>query len=273
MGAAGISTVPVGLVSTSSPSRLALIDNERALYRVLQLRLDAAGWDLSTYAEPPSTRELVLARANALVLDLDLAGEQRWHYLDDLVEALPALAIVLCTASWPVADRVRALRAGADHWVAKPCHPDELFARVQAAVRARRGYGPPPEMQVIVAGELEVRPHGFRAFAAGRQLELTRREFELLRLLAAAEGQVLTRELIYRRVWGYEMAHGDRSVDVFVRKLRSKLEHASPAWRYLHTHFGIGYRFAAEPAHLADVGSDAAARSDATAAPSTVTRT
>ena len=59
---------------------------------------------------------------------------------------------------------------------------------------------------------------------------------------------MLQREDIYQRVWGYAMAHGDRAVDVFVRKLRSKLERASPEWRYIHTHFGVGYRFAALPA-------------------------
>jgi DNA-binding response OmpR family regulator len=76
---------------------------------------------------------------------------------------------------------------------------------------------------------------------------LTRREFELLRLLAEAPGTVLERETIYQRVWGYAMAHGDRSVDVFVRKLRHKLEQHSPSWRYIHTHFGVGYRFDPEP--------------------------
>ena len=74
-------------------------------------------------------------------------------------------------------------------------------------------------------------------------MELTRREFELLQLLAQAEGKVLQREEIYQAVWGYAMAHGDRSVDVFVRKVRLKLETASPGWSYIHTHFGVGYRF------------------------------
>jgi DNA-binding response OmpR family regulator len=68
----------------------------------------------------------------------------------------------------------------------------------------------------------------------------------------AAEGQVLERGEIYERVWGYAMVHGDRSVDVFVRKLRQKLERASPGWRYIHTHFGVGYRFAAEPRETPD---------------------
>jgi DNA-binding response OmpR family regulator len=89
---------------------------------------------------------------------------------------------------------------------------------------------------------------------AGVSVDLTRREFELIQLLAEAEGQVLQREEIYERVWGYAMVHGDRSVDVFVRKLRQKLERASPGWRYIHTHFGIGYRFAGEPVDAVEGG-------------------
>jgi DNA-binding response OmpR family regulator len=116
----------------------------------------------------------------------------------------------------------------------------------------------------MLAGEIEVRPDQFQVFAHGRSIDLTRREFELIQLLAAAEGRVLEREEIYQRVWGYTMAHGDRSVDVFVRKLRSKLQHASPDWHYIHTHFGVGYRFAAErageePAETPGVGPAPAA--------------
>jgi DNA-binding winged helix-turn-helix (wHTH) protein len=80
-------------------------------------------------------------------------------------------------------------------------------------------------------------------------------ELAALRLLAAADGRVLEREDIYQRVWGYTMARGDRSVDVFVRKLRHKLDAVSPGWRYVHTHFGVGYRFAAEPVEGARVQS------------------
>jgi DNA-binding response OmpR family regulator len=86
-----------------------------------------------------------------------------------------------------------------------------------------------------------------RCGEARSSLHGTRREFELLQTLADAEGKVIEREDIYQRVWGYAMAHGDRSVDVFVRKLRAKLQRQSPAWDYIHTHFGVGYRFQAEP--------------------------
>jgi DNA-binding response OmpR family regulator len=84
-------------------------------------------------------------------------------------------------------------------------------------------------------------------------LDLTPREFELLQLLARSD-RVLRREEIYERVWGYAMVHGDRSVDVFVRKLRQKLRVGSPGWEYIHTHFGVGYRF--DPRLLGDEARD-----------------
>src|SRR5918996_200466 len=99
----------------------------------------------------------------------------------------------------------------------------------------------------LVAGELEIRADQFQAFVSSASVDLTRREFEVLQLLAQAKGKVLQREEIYQAVWGYAMAHGDRSVDVFIRKVRQKLERASPDWSYIHTHFGVGYRFDPEP--------------------------
>jgi two-component system response regulator RegX3 len=162
-----------------------------------------------------------------------------------------------------VAQRVRGLRLGADDWITKPCHPEEVIARVQGLVRRRRRASARTESKPVCAGEVEIRSDRFQAFVSGRSLELTRREFELIELLASGEGRVLEREEIYSRLWGYAMVRGDRSVDVFVRKLRQKLEKASPDWRYIHTHFGIGYRFAAEPA----VGEGEAEEPGAVAAP------
>jgi DNA-binding response OmpR family regulator len=157
--------------------------------------------------------------------------------------------VLVCTGPTSVAQRVRGLRLGADDWVTKPCHPEEVLARVEAALRARQaGTVSAEAVEPVVAGELEIRPDMFEAFVGGRAVGLTRREFELIQLLSASAGRVIPRERIYERVWGYAMAHGDRSVDVFVRKLRKKLEAASPGWRYLHTHFGVGYRFDAHEA-------------------------
>jgi DNA-binding response OmpR family regulator len=191
---------------------------------------------------------LVSMRLNVLVVDLSVLGPAGWSYLEKVCDRLPSLGVIVCTGRSSVSQRVRGLRMGADDWVTKPCHPEELIARAEAvARRRRRAEAARVEVGPVVAGELEIRADQFQAFVGGNSIDLTRREFELIRLLSDAAGQVLEREEIYQRVWGYAMAHGDRSVDVFVRKLRQKLERHSPGWKYIHTHFGIGYRFSPEP--------------------------
>jgi DNA-binding response OmpR family regulator len=223
--------------------RVAVIDTDSGFVQVLTKRMSAMGWQYRTLGSPIPPDELVAMRVNCVVVDLALLGTQAWDYLGRVTEAIPGLGIIVCTQNSTVAQRVRGLRLGADDWVAKPCHPEAVVARVEAVVRRRRQATVRTETRPVVAGELEIRADQFQAFVGGQSLDLTRREFELLGLLAEARGQVLQREEIYQRVWGYAMAHGDRSVDVFVRKLRQKLETASPSWRYIHTHFGIGYRF------------------------------
>jgi DNA-binding response OmpR family regulator len=233
--------------TTQATVRLAILDSDSGFLQVLTKRLGAAGWQHRVLASPVPLDTLVAMRLNAVVIDLAVLGPQAWNYLEKLCTRLPQLGIVVCTGQSSVAQRVRGLRMGADDWVTKPCHPEELIARVEAVVRRRKRADPRDVAAPLAVGEIEVRADQFQAFASGRSVDLTRREFELIQLLAEAEGHVLQREEIYERVWGYAMVHGDRSVDVFVRKLRQKLERASPGWRYIHTHFGIGYRFAPEP--------------------------
>jgi DNA-binding response OmpR family regulator len=227
--------------------QIGVIDTDTGFLQVLTKRLDGLGWQYRVTGGPLPVDALVSLRLDALVIDLAVVGHQAWSYLEAVCERLPAMGVIVVTGRSSVAQRVRGLRIGADDWMTKPCHPEELIARIEAVVRRRRTNEAADDAVTVAAGELEVRPDQFQAFVRGVSVELTRREYELIQLLASAQGQVLQREDIYQRVWGYAMAHGDRSVDVFVRKLRSKLERASPDWRYIHTHFGVGYRFAAEP--------------------------
>ena len=227
----------------TGPIRLAILDSDSGFVQVLVNRLEGLGWPYRRLEAAPRVEEFVAMRVNALVVDLALLGPDGWDFLARLAAEMPGLGVVVCTGRSTVAQRVRGLRMGADDWVGKPCHPEEVIARVQAVVRRRKQATGGHEEGPVRAGELEIRADQFQAFAAGRSADLTRREFEVLHLLAHAEGKVLQREEIYQRVWGYAMAHGDRSVDVFIRKVRQKLEAASPAWRYVHTHFGVGYRF------------------------------
>ena len=236
------------MTTTTQPAvRLAILDSDSGFLQVLTKRLGAAGWQPRVLASPVPLDALVAMRLNAIVIDLAVLGPQAWNYLEKLCARLPHLGVVVCTGQSSVAQRVRGLRMGADDWVTKPCHPEELIARVEAVVRRRKRADARADSAPVAVGEIEIRADQFQAFAGGASVDLTRREFELIQLLADAEGQVLQREEIYERVWGYAMVHGDRSVDVFVRKLRQKLERSSPGWRYIHTHFGIGYRFAPEP--------------------------
>lgn len=233
-----------------SPRTVVVIDNDSGFVTVLCKRLELAEWSHVVMQAAPRIEELAAMRPAAVVVNPAVLGQASWEFIQQFAESQPAVGLVVCAEQSTVAQRVRGLRLGADDWVGKPCHPEEVVARVEAVTRRHRrttaaevSDGGP-----LVCGELEFRIDRYEALVAGRQVDLTKREYELLLLLARSDGRVLPREDIYQRVWGYAMARGDRSVDVFVRKLRHKLEAASPNWRYIHTHFGIGYRFDAEPA-------------------------
>jgi DNA-binding response OmpR family regulator len=105
-------------------------------------------------------------------------------------------------------------------------------------------------VEVLTSGELEIRPTEHLARARGRTLSLSVRELDLLAALARREGSIVSRDELYETVWGAPLRGSDRSVDVYVHKLRSKLATALPEWAFIHTHFGFGYRFQPEPSQV-----------------------
>jgi len=242
--------------ANSATLRVAVIDDDSGFIRVLAKRLEGAGYQYRILSGPVPAEELAAMKLNALVVDPMLLGALAWDFIERMCGMLPDLGVIVCTQGSTVSQRVRGLRLGADDWMSKPCHPDEVMARIEAVVRRHRRGQLREDVGPMVAGELEIRPDRFQAYVGGESVELTRREFELLAVLADHAGKVLERDDVYQRVWGYAMTHGDRSVDVFVRKLRSKLHKRSPGWEYVHTHFGIGYRF--EP-HALEPGTESLA--------------
>lgn len=105
-----------------------------------------------------------------------------------------------------------------------------------------------PGVEILRVGRLEVRPADYLARVDGQPLDLTVRELNLLAALARRRGRIVSREELYDAVWHRPLRAHDRSVDVYVRKLRTKLRAALPGWVFIHTHFGFGYRFEPEPA-------------------------
>ncbi len=101
--------------------------------------------------------------------------------------------------------------------------------------------------EILRSGELEVRPSEFLVFARGRVLKLTKREQQMLAVMMRGEGRILSREELYALVWGKKLKPGDRTVDAYVRRLRSRLTEALPESTFIHTHFGFGYRYSPEP--------------------------
>ena len=253
-------------------ARALVIDTDTGFIQVLSKRMEAGAWELRVASNPVSADALVRMRLNALVVDLQVIGPDCWEYLEQACSRLPRMAVIVCTGPSSVAQRVRGLRLGADAWVTKPCHPEELIGLAEAALRRHRRselvvLDPP-----VMAGDVTVRADLHQVYVGETSLELTPREFEILQLLRQAD-RVLRREEIYERVWGYAMAHGDRSVDVFVGKLRQKLRSLSPRWIYIHTHFGVGYRFDPVPEPIeADEPAPAPAPSGQSEAPVEVDR-
>jgi DNA-binding response OmpR family regulator len=117
---------------------------------------------------------------------------------------------------------------------------------ISSADEPRAPQVPAPRHEVLEIGPLEILPEEHLARAGGRPLMLSIRELRLLTELARRVDRIMARDELFRLVWGREMRAGDRSVDVYVRKLRVKLEQALPSWRFIHTHFGFGYRLTAE---------------------------
>jgi DNA-binding response OmpR family regulator len=235
-----------------SPLRIAILDRDTGFLLVFGKRLESVGWRWRTLPVRGSAKALAGLEADVLVVDLALLGARRWRWLTAVCERRPDVRVIVCTGASTVAERVCALRMGADDWLRKPCHPEELIARIGAVTGGSRRV-PTRDLEPLTVGELEIRPDLFQAFVGGRDLCLTRREYQLVELLARAEGEVLAREQIYECLWGTAMLGNERSVDVFVHKLRRKLEHSSPGWSYVHTHFGVGYRLLGEPRETSEL--------------------
>ena len=214
-----------------------LVDDDAAIRRTLRVGLELEGFDI------------VCASGGRAALEADEVGHRqveqhrgRVDRLDglDVLERLRAggddVPVCVVSARDQVSDRVRGLEAGADASVVKPFAIEEVSARLHALLRRR----PPAQTDRLVAGDIELDPAAFAARRSGRDLGLTRREFELLELFLRHPGEVLDRRRLHEEIWRYTFDPGTNVTDVFVGYLRRKLE-ADGEPRVLHTVRGVGF--------------------------------
>jgi two-component system, OmpR family, response regulator ResD len=224
------------------------VEDDPTVAEVVLGYLQRAGFD-ADYA-PDGVRALEIADRrppDLVILDLMLPQVDGWRFTEELRREDARVPVIVCSARTSEFDRVHGLQMGADDYVTKPFSMRELVARVTAHLRRVESHRHPKGTAPIEVEGLLIDPEQVQAFADGRSVGLTPREFEVLYALARAEGKPVPRERVYREVWGYEMMRGDRSVDVFVRKVRQKLAAARPRTSYVQTHYGVGYRFEPEP--------------------------
>jgi DNA-binding response OmpR family regulator len=162
--------------------------------------------------------------------------------------------IIMLTARRQEVDKVTSLDAGADDYVTKPFSPNELLARIRVQLRrgSREGGAAAPTTAVFSVGELCVDVGARRLSRGGQAIRLSAREFEIVRVLAQAAGQVVERRALFTRVWGPEFYGDERALDVYMRMLRKKIEPDPARPTYLHTVRGVGFRLADERATDAD---------------------
>src|SRR5919197_1388523 len=181
-------------------------------------------------------------RPDVVVLDLMLPGLDGWRLIETARAEGIGTPIVVVSARGTEHDRVHALEIGADDYLVKPFSMKELVARVRAASRRATRRDETPRGEPIDIEELRIDPLEVQAFVYGENADLTPTEFRLLYQLALDRGRVVTRDELLQKIWGRRETHRDRTVDVFVRRLRDKIDRRATHHTFIQTRYGVGYR-------------------------------
>ncbi|MDT0613482.1 response regulator transcription factor [Streptomyces lancefieldiae] len=241
------------------PRTVLLAEDDRAIRHALERALTLEGYQVTAVADGvEALAQAHRGRPDVVVLDVMMPGMDGLQVCRALRAEGDPTPILMLTALVETADRIAGLDAGADDYVVKPFDVEEVFARLRALLR-RRGReeaepdtapvtdvaqpareGEEPDGRFLEAAGLRMDPRARRAWRGGRELELTRTEFELLELLVRNAGIVLDHSTIYDRIWGYDFGPGSKNLAVYVGYLRRKLDQPG-APQLIQTVRGVGY--------------------------------
>jgi DNA-binding response OmpR family regulator len=229
-------------------AKVLIVEDDEVIADGMARHLAAAGFDpVRVENGTAGLARLRFEHPDVCIVDLMLPGTDGWKLIESARSEGIGTPIVVVSARGTEHDRVHALDIGADDYLVKPFSMKELVARVQA--NARRGARPEHEQrgEAIEVEELRVDPADVQAYVHGDSAELTPTEFRLLYALALEQGRVVTRDELLQRIWGRRETHRDRTVDVFIRKLREKVDGRARDHTFIQTRYGVGYKLEAEP--------------------------
>jgi DNA-binding response OmpR family regulator len=229
-------------------AKVLIVEDDEVIAEGMRRHLAAAGFD-ATWVQSgvQGLARLRYEKPDICLLDLMLPGLDGWRLIETARAEAIGTPIIVISARGTEHDRVHALEIGADDYLVKPFSMKELVARVRAA--SRRGARAPETERgaAIEIEELRIDPDEVQAYLDGVSAGLTPMEFRLLYALALDRKRVVTRDELLQRVWGRRAAHRDRTVDVYVRKLRMKIDQRASRHTFIQTRYGVGYKLDPHP--------------------------
>jgi two-component system, OmpR family, alkaline phosphatase synthesis response regulator PhoP len=224
-------------------SKVLIVEDDEVIGQAMAAHLALSGFEPLLVAKGElGLARLRYERPDVCVLDLMLPGLDGWKLLETVRREGIGTPIVVVSARGTEPDRIQALELGADDYLVKPFAMKEFAARIRAAARRGVRAQPPDLGEALELEELRIDPRNVQAYVDGTSAGLTPTEFRLLHALALEQGRVVTREELMQRIWGRRHRYRDRTVDVFVRKLRDKIDRRAPRHTFIHTRYGVGYK-------------------------------
>jgi DNA-binding response OmpR family regulator len=229
-------------------ARVLIVEDDEVIAQGMARHLAVAGFDPTCVSKgDQGLARLRFEHPEVCVLDLMLPGRDGWSVIETARAEGIGTPIVVVSARGTEHDRVHALEIGADDYLVKPFSMKELVARVQAAARRGSRSQETPRGEPIELEELRVDPREVQAYVDGESAGLTPTEFRLLYALALDRDRVVTRDELLQKLWGRRAYPRDRTVDVFVRRLREKIDRRASRHTFVQTRYGVGYRLEAQP--------------------------
>ena len=228
-------------------SRVLLVEDEEALRLFVGDSLRNEGYDVEYASDgPEGLRKATSGAVDLIILDIMLPRKDGFEVCQAIRAAGHAAPILMLTARGQIEDRVKGLKIGADDYVAKPFNMGELMARVGALLRRANGSAAGANPDVYRFGSIQVDLRGTEVTRNGEAVNLSAREFQLLRFLIEHRGETLSRDVLLRDVWGYGAKIYTRTVDMRIANLRQQLEDDPKQPKFILTVQGLGYKFKPE---------------------------